>query len=180
MNNWRQHWQAGLLPGLSITGFVILARLLGLFQPIEWKAFDTALRWRPAEEIDSRITVVTLTEKDIQETLGYPISDQDLATLVGKLQTYNPRVIGIDIFRDQPVREGFETLESELASADNVIGIDAMEAPTVPPPPMLPESQIGFADAIVDNDGRLRRSLLANADEDGNYRFSLTDRKSVV
>ena len=174
MNNWRQNWQAGLLPGLSITGFVILARLLGLFQSIEWKALDTALQRRPAETTDPRITVVTLTEEDIQTTLGYPITDQDLATLISELQTYDPRVIGIDIFRDQPVGEGFAALEAELTSANNVIGIESIEAPSVSPPPMLPDSQIGFADAIVDNDGRLRRSLLGNADENGNYRFSLT------
>ena len=174
MNHWRQNWQAGLLPGLSITGFVLLARLLGVLQPMEWKAFDTALRWRPPETTDPRITVVTLTEEDIQKTLDYPIADQELAALVGKLQTYNPRVIGIDIFRDRPVGEGYQALETELTSVENVIGIESIETPAVLPPPMLPETQIGFADAVVDDDGQLRRSLLANADDAGNYRFSLT------
>lgn len=174
MNTWRQNWQAGLLPGLSITGFVILTRLLGLLQPVEWKAFDAALRWRPDEVTDSRVTVVAITEEDIQQTLGYPITDQDLARLVNTLRTYSPRVIGIDIFRDQPVGEGYDVLESELTSAGNVIGIESIETPAVPPPPMLPADQIGFADAVVDSDGRLRRSLLGNANEAGDYRLSLT------
>jgi len=174
MNSWRQNWQAGLLPGLSITGFVILARLLGLLQPVEWRVFDTALRSRPPEQTDPRITVVNITEEDVQKELGYPIEDKNLATLINKLQAYSPRVIGIDIFRDQPVGEGYAALEAELTSAENVIGIESMDTPTISPPPMLPEAQIGFADAVVDDDGRLRRSQLANADEAGNYRFSLT------
>jgi two-component sensor histidine kinase len=41
---------------------------------------------------------------------------------------------------------------------------------------MLPEAQIGFADANLDDDGFLRRSLLADDDAQGNYRFSLTTR----
>ncbi|NJM99944.1 MAG: CHASE2 domain-containing protein, partial [Phormidesmis sp. RL_2_1] len=174
MKNWQQNWRAGLLPGLSITGFVILARLLGILQPMEWKAFDVALRWRPAEPTDTRVTIVAITENDIQTQLDHPIPDQDLATLVSKLQTYAPRVIGIDIFRDKPVGEGYAALETVLTTGSNIIGIDAIEEPTIPPAPMLSESQVGFADAIVDDDGGLRRSLLAQADTVGNYRFSLT------
>ena len=174
MKNWQQNWRVGLLPGLSITGFVILARLLGILQPIEWKAFDVALRWRPAEPTDTRVTIVAITEKDIQTQLDHPISDQDLATLVSKLQTYSPRVIGIDIFRDKPVGEGYAALDAALTTNTNVIGIDNIEQPIIPPPPMLDEDQVGFVDAIVDNDGGLRRSQLAQADPNGNYRFSLT------
>ena len=169
-----KHWRTDLLPGLSITGFVILARLLGALQPVEWKAFDTSLRWRPPESADTRITVVAITEADIQDTLNYPISDRDLAALVDQLQTYSPRVIGVDIFRDQPVREGAEELETALSSADNIIGIESIEAPTVPPPGALADEQIGFVDAILDSDGSLRRSLLGSANDAGEYRFSLT------
>ncbi len=174
MRLWQQNWRVNWIPGLSIAGFVILARLLGLLQPIEWKAFDTSLRWRPAEATDTRITVIAITEEDIQTTLGHPISDRDLAALVSQLQTYNPRAIGIDIVRDQPVGEGFAELELALTNADNVVGIESIEPPTVSAPPMLNENQIGFVDAIPDSDGSLRRSLLASADKSGRYRFSLT------
>ena len=162
------------MPGLSIAAFVLLARLLGILQPIEWKAFDVALRWRLPEPTDTRITVITITEDDIQTQLNYPISDRDLAALIDQLQTYDPRVIGIDIFRDKPVGEGYAALEAALTQSTNVIGIDNIEAPVIPPPPMLDENQVGFVDAIVDEDGGLRRSQLAQADPDGNYRFSLT------
>lgn len=175
MKPWRPNWQISILPGLSITGLVILTRLFGLLQPLEWKVFDLSLRWRPDESIDQRITIVTLTEDDIQTALGHPISDGDLATLVQTLQTYDARAIGIDIFRDQPVGEGSQELTETLQMSDNVVGIYRIDPEIpIPPPPMLPDSQIGFVDAFLDNDGFLRRSLLGMADLDDNYRFSFT------
>ncbi|ESA34055.1 transmembrane sensor domain protein [Leptolyngbya sp. Heron Island J] len=159
---------------------IILIRLLGWLQPLEWKALDYHLRLRPAEATDSRITLIAITEDDIQTTLNHPISDEDLSALIETLQTYEPRVIGIDIFRDRPVREGYQRLVQTLQSFDNIIGIYRVGTnTTVPPPSALPEEQIGFADAIIDNDGFLRRSLLGRSDEQNNYRFSLTIRLAI-
>ncbi|MEM7062585.1 MAG: CHASE2 domain-containing protein [Cyanobacteria bacterium P01_B01_bin.77] len=173
--SWPAHWRLSLLPGLSITGFIILIRLLGWLQPLEWKALDLSLRVRPAEAKDPRITLVAITEEDIQTALDYPISDQALAELIDTIQSYNPRVVGLDIFRDKPVGEGYRTLVQTLQSFDNIIGIYRIDASSlVPPPPALPEEQLGFADAIVDRDGFLRRSLLGATDQQGTYRFSLT------
>lgn len=167
---WRS---AGLLPALSITGLVILGRLAGVLQPLEWNALDRGLRSRPAETVDTRVTIVSITEADIQTTVGYPISDRDLALLIERLDSYNPRVIGIDIFRDQPIGERGEVLQSVLAAADNnIVGIQSIEFPIVLPPTGLEEAQIGFADNVIDDDGKSRRSLLASADEAGNYKFS--------
>ena len=164
----------------------MLARFAGFLQPLEWRAFDLSLRWRPAEAADSRITIVELTESDIQDELGYPISDQALAQLLQTLQTYQPRAIGVDIFRDIPVGEGQQQLASVLESSSNIIGISSIFYPFVPAHPSLSESQIGFVDAPLDDDGYLRRNLLGSADdvrnllgsadEEGNYRFSLTIR----
>ena len=175
MQPWRPNRKRSLLPGLSITGLVILIRLLGLQQFLEWKIFDLSLRWRPAETTDPRITLVTITEEDIQTTLNYPISDRSLAELIQTIQSYNPRTVGVDIFRDQPVGEGYEVLSETLQSFENIVGIYKLDPKgPVLPPPALPEEQIGFADAILDKDGFLRRSLLGEAAPEGDYRFSFT------
>lgn len=163
------------LPILSLTGLVILTRLLGLLSPLEWNTFDWFLRWRPSETTDSRITIIEITENDIQQELSYPISDGSLAALLNAIQLYEPRAVGLDIFRDFPVGEGQDQLAAALA-ADNVIGINKIDGHVVYPHPALPESRVGFADAILDEDGYLRRSLLASEDSEGNYRFSLTIR----
>lgn len=176
LKNGLKNWRTDLLPGLSLTGLVILARLLGILQPLEWKALDLSLKWRPAETTDPRITIITITENDIQTELSYPIADQTLADLIQTLQTYNPRVIGIDIFRDKPVGEGYEALKETLQASSNVIAINKITGTPVAAPQMLREDQVGFADAILDDDGYLRRSFLAGADSQGNYHFSLTLR----
>ena len=129
----------------------------------------------PDEPIDSRVTIIAITEDDIQNELDYPISDTDLADIIQTLQRYSPRAIGIDIFRDKPVKEGSAELEQAL-QASNVIGVTKIHDVPVQPPPVLPEAQIGFADANLDSDGFIRRSLLADEDDFGDYRFSITTR----
>lgn len=177
MQPWRPNWQTSLLPGLSITGLVIFARLLGILQPLEWKALDLSLRWRPAEAPDPRITIVEITDEDLQTVLPHPPSDQALADLIQTLQTYEPRVIGIDIFRDGPVGEGYPALVNTLEAADNVVAIHKILGNSpVEPLPFLSEDQVGFADAALDTDGFVRRSLLGINDQEGDYRFSFTIR----
>ena len=171
-----RNWHTTLLPGLSITGLVILARLFGILQPLEWRALDAGLKWRPPEAPDPRVTLIAITEDDIQTALGYPISDQALAELIETLQTYDPRTIGIDIFRDEPVGEGHSRLLTALTKTNNVVAINKIHGATVAPPANMPEAQVGFVDANLDSDGFLRRTLLADQDDLGDYRFSLTIR----
>ncbi len=177
MQAWRPNWQISLLPGLSITGLVILARLLGILQPLEWQALDLSLRWRPTEATDPRITVIEITDDDLQTVLPHPPSDQALADLIQRLQAYEPRAIGIDIFRDGPVGEGYPALSQGLKTNPNIVLIHKIlgQSP-VEPLPVLSEHQIGFADAALDSDGFVRRSLLGINDRDDNYRFSFTIR----
>lgn len=177
MQPWRPNWQTRLLPGLSITALVILARLFGILQPLEWKMLDLSLRWRPAEATDPRITVIEITDEDLQTVLPHPPSDQALADLIQTLQTYEPRVIGIDIFRDGPVGEGYPALLQTLETVENTVLIHKiLGLSPVAPLPSLSENQIGFADAALDSDGFIRRSLLGINDQDDNYRFSFTVR----
>lgn len=165
------------MPGLSITGAVMLVRVLGIMQPVEWQMLDLGLRWRPDEPQDTRITLIEITEKDIQQdVLGYPISDRKLAEMIETLQTYEPRVIGLDIFRDRPIGEGYDELVSVLRSSPNLIAIRKIKDTPIAALPILAEAQVGFADAVIDTDGFLRRSQLGDQDSKGQYGFSLTIR----
>ena len=174
MKTKQKVWRDRLIPGLSITGLVMLMRFLGAFQTLEWRAFDLSLRQRPPEATDSRITIIELTEEDVQNELGYPISDEALAKLLQTLQTYQPRTIGVDIFRDIPVGEGQQVLASVFKNNSNIVGISRIEDPIVKAHPSLSKEQVGFADVIVDNDGYLRRSLLGSADLEDNYHLAFT------
>jgi len=168
-------WRHVALPGAIIIGLVTATRLTGILQWLEWKAFDQGLRLRPAEAVDERILIVGINEADIQRTGTYPIPDGTIAALLKKLQADQPAVIGLDIVRDLPVQPGHTALV-EAFKNQRVIAVEKVLPMTVKPPPMLPPDQIGFADALPDADGSLRRSLLGTSDLQDNWHFSLTLR----
>jgi CHASE2 domain-containing sensor protein/two-component sensor histidine kinase len=156
----RASWQRRVLPGLTVIGLVLLARVLGFFQEVEWNTLDAFLRLRPAEPQDERILIVGINERDIQRAGTYPIPDADLAALLEKLLQANPRVIGIDIFRDLPVEPGSAILADTLKNTSNVYGIEKINGEPVPPPAALPPERVGFNDFPLDEDGFVRRALL--------------------
>lgn len=183
-------WRRGAIPGLTILGLVIIARLMGLLQSLEWATLDTFLQLRPSESIDKRITIIGIDDKDIADIVGkYPIPDRDLANLIKTLQKYQPKVIGLDNVRDIPVDVGHDELVDVFKHSKNLIAIEkiARELPSkqidfpdplslpIKPPKELPPEQIGFSNAIPDRDGKYRRSLLGIPTAQG-YKFSLALR----
>ena len=71
-------WQRRVVPGLTVIGAMVVLRLLGMFQEIEWNALDSFLRWRPAETTSDRLLIVGINEADIQQVGTYPIPDEVL------------------------------------------------------------------------------------------------------
>jgi CHASE2 domain-containing sensor protein len=172
----QQIWQVGTAPGLMIVGLIVGLRLLGLLQPLEWWALDFLLRWRPPQPTDEQILIVGIDEQDIQSIGTYPIPDIRLAELIQKLQTAQPKAIGLDIIRDLPVEPGHETLTALLQQSGNLFGIERAlpdeAGRTIPPPPGLPPERVGFVDLLYDSDGALRRALIGTPTPAG-YKFSL-------
>ncbi|HEY9881731.1 MAG TPA: adenylate/guanylate cyclase domain-containing protein [Leptolyngbyaceae cyanobacterium] len=171
-----EHGRTTGVPGLTVLGLVMLLRSLGLFQGLECRALDAFLRWRPAEAIDERVLIVGIDDKDLQRLDTYPISDRDLAKLLQTLEQYQPRAIGVDIFRDLPVPPGDGELKAVLANSPNIIGIEKVLDNPVPPPPTLPAERVGFVNFPLDRDGFVRRVLLGTSDTKGGYHFSLALR----
>lgn len=171
-------WRVDLLPGVVVIGAISLIRLTGALQFLELVTLDGMLRLRPPETLDEQVVIIGITENDIQQVGQYPIPDQIIADLLQTLQSHQPAVVGLDIFRDIPVEPGHAALSSVFRTNPNVIGIEqalpSRDGATVAAPPALPVDQVGFADAILDTDGYLRRSLLAASNPQGEYRFSLT------
>ncbi|BAY25085.1 putative sensor with CHASE2 domain protein [Calothrix sp. NIES-2100] len=171
-------WRVGFLPGMVMLCVVMIARLAGSMQSLEWLVFDSFLRLRWAEPQDERILIVGIQEDDIRR-VGYPIPDGEMALLLNTLQTYNPRVIGLDIVRDIPVKPGHFQLVNIFKNSKNLIGIDKVLPDTIDPPPDLPHEQVGFVDQIPDADGKLRRSLLGTATPQG-YEFALSVKLAEI
>ena len=173
-------WRVGAMPGFTIIGLVVLARLVGYLQFLELAALDNFLRWRPQENIDERILIVGINENDISNLESYPISDRELASLIETLEKDNPAVIGVDIVRDKPQEPGHTELVQVFRQYNNIIGIEKILSDgkdsriyKIEPPPILPAEQVGFVDAILDRDGNLRRSLLSLV-KNNELKFSLS------
>jgi adenylate cyclase len=147
-----------------VTGLVIAGNLMGIFQFLEWKSFDKFIEFRPQEIKDSQVVIVTIDEEDIN-TFGHPFSDILLADLLNKIKAQNPTVIGLDIYRNIPVKDGengYEELRQVFQSTPNLIGVEKATPPTVAPPPILAElNQVGLADLILDDDGKIRRGFIS-------------------
>ncbi len=158
------------LLSLVITSLLMGVRHLGVLQSLELKAFDHLMQRRPAQVPDSRILVVTVTEADIQAQKqdlrpGTSLSDRSLAQLLEKLESYKPKAIGLDIYRDFPVGAGYRDLGKRLKQSDRFISVCKVSTetndPGISPPPEVPVERLGFSDVVIDPDGVLRRHLLA-------------------
>ncbi|WP_432812183.1 CHASE2 domain-containing protein [Pantanalinema sp. GBBB05] len=152
----------------TITGILVGARQLGWGQQPELLAYDQMMRLRPDQPPDPRLLIVAITEADIYAQQRWPLSDRTIAQVLDRLQQYQPRVIGLDVYRDLPQEPGHQALSKQLQQP-NVIVITQMpddEDIGVAPPPGVPAQRIGFNDVFTDPDAVIRRGLLfANPDE---------------
>jgi CHASE2 domain-containing sensor protein len=156
------------ISSITVTGALLGLRAMGTFQQLELLSFDQMIRWRPQQPIDPRLVIISISETDLRIQNRWPLPDQTIATLLEKLQTQQPRVIGLDIYRNLPVEpkenNGAERLAIQLQKP-NLIAIQSIDAEKgTPPPPNLDPSKVGFNDIILDSpDNVVRRNIfLAN------------------
>ncbi|WP_083636565.1 CHASE2 domain-containing serine/threonine-protein kinase [Leptolyngbya sp. 'hensonii'] len=169
-----------LLASAIVTGLVTAGWQLGRFQYLELITLDQMVRWQGDRGPDPRLLVVTITENDLTR-YSFPVSDQVLAQALEKLQQHQPRVIGLDIFRNLPKEPGHAELLSQLAQS-NVIGITRLSTekdPTIAPPPKIPPERVGFNDVVTDPDGVLRRNWIYG-DTETSQHYSLALRLAQV
>ncbi len=153
-----------LLASVVITSLLMGVRQMGMLKAWELQAFDQLMRLRPDEGKDPRLLVVTVTEEDIQKLGQYPLSDRTMVRLFEKLEQYQPRVIGLDIYRDIPQGPGRADLIKHLQQSDRLITVCKVSDsnnPGIPPPPGVPADSLGFTDIVPDNDGIIRRHLFS-------------------
>ncbi len=158
---WRGVW----IGATSVASVIIVLRLAGLLQSWEWAALDQFFRWRTPEPSPKHILIVGINESDIRHVGQWPVTDAVLAQLLEKLKASKPSAIGLDLYRDLPVKPGTQALEQVFKSTPNLIGIEkkvaGSESSAVPPPQILSKlGQVGVNDIVPDADGKIRRGLL--------------------
>ena len=152
------------LVSLLLSACILTIRSTGIIESLELSAYDWLFRLRPASSgISSPIVLITVVERDIQKLANYPIPDSTLATALTKLMMYDPRAIGVDIYRDVTVPPGSQELEELFKKNGRIIGVmkfGGMSTKGIQPPPAMDRRQVGFSDILIDRDGVVRRALL--------------------
>lgn len=168
-----------LVVSLGITGVVAGAKYFGWLQTLELDIFDRLIRlqgeWsdRPDPGDDERFLIVEINDEDLQQFRQIPLADDVVATALQNLQRHNPRVIGLDIYRNIPNPPGTERLATELVKP-NVVNIYNPQygLPIAADGSLVPNQ--GFNLVIIDPDNTQRRNLLALRNEGFElYAFSL-------
>ena len=180
----RYPYLTGLFVGLIVFLCTWGLRTFGVLESMELAAYDAFLRFRQAaSDQDSRIILISVSEKDIQNQGRWPLPDATLARVLSILSACKPRAIGVDIYRDVPVPPGHEDLEAVLSKNRNIIAIMKFRGGrkgNIPAPAVLKGTeQVGFADMIVDPGGIVRRGILF-LDDGKDAFFSLALRLALL
>ncbi|MCU0549256.1 MAG: CHASE2 domain-containing protein [Leptolyngbya sp. Prado105] len=156
------------IPASAIAGGVIGFRAIGMIQPWELSQIDSFFQVRPSEPVDDRIVIVGIGESELQK-YSWPFNDRTLAELLTKIQSSNPRAIGLDIYRDRSVGDGKAELEQAFQTMPNLIGIqklpDSSSTGVASHLTLERLNRVGFNNVVFDSDRRIRRSLLYWFDE---------------
>ena len=162
---FREPLRAGLLLSLVTVlafGLVFALRQAGALQQMELLHHD----WMAANAADGRlaedVVLVAIEENDLADW-GWPLPDSRIAQILNAIESSEPAVIGLDIYRDTPVGAG----ESDLRQAfkeTRAIAVSKL-GPTggltiEPPAYVAATGRFGFSDIPVDIDGVVRRSLV--------------------
>ena len=157
-----------LLGAHVIVAVIILARSYGWLQPFELLIYDALRVAWAGDEPSTRILLVGGTEDDVAD-FDWPLRDGELADLLERLASWNPRVIGVDIYRDKWKPPGTERLEEVLARHKEIVWSFKLEEGakrTILPPEMLRGTERAvLADFIPDSGNVVRRALLYAGDE---------------
>ncbi len=167
---------SSVMAGALVSGI----KFLTVIEPLELFIFDWLVRSQPQRSLHPRITLVGISEDDLQQ-YGWPMNDDQLATLLATLQAHRPSVIGLDLYRSTRRPPGDTALEKQLA-AENLIVIKKVYAEgegEVPPPPGVGPERVGFNDLPTDADKVTRRTLLyvgRSQDHSFGLRVTLADQ----
>lgn len=163
---------ASTIATLAVVGM----RQTGLLQSLELKMYDQMLQARSLavpEPRDNRIVVIEIGDQDAivaqrptgKAKDGQSISNQSLMDLLDVLEKYQPRAIGLDLYRlkgkPPELIQRFQTMPHVVGACKSMSPVDD---PTGKPPPegLEDPQRVGFTDFVPDEgqDNVLRRQLL--------------------
>jgi adenylate cyclase len=155
-----------------IVAAVIVVRSYGWLQPFELAIYDQLRVAWAGHEPNARVLLVGGTERDLLRW-NWPLRDADLATLLERIAGWQPRVIGVDLYRDHPEPPGTDRLAAVIAQHREIVWAFKLREdarPGIPPPAVLLDTdRIAFTDVPTDAGNVVRRALLYADDGAGNH-----------
>lgn len=148
-------------------------RLMGLLQPLELSAYDWLFQTKPFfEKTDDRITLIEVTNEEINKFGTSEISDRKLTQVLEEVINAQPLSIGLDIFRDEEqadpeapdqARRDYQNLIQLLEKNQILVAcqVDKAGVPGASAP--SDKVQLGFSNTVVDGQEtkrQIRRQLL--------------------
>jgi len=160
---------------LAVTTLVVGVRWLGGWEIPELWVYDRIRQVQPSGTVEPRLLMIVADDQDVK-AYGDPLSDRTVHDILKKIEKYQPRVIGLDIFRNSPTQKGWQELVKYLQQNKSIIAICQVgevdgtinpELAKAPPPQLSPE-QLSYADGLLpDPDGVVRRYAIAMDQRDG-------------
>lgn len=162
----------------TVTCVLFGLRFFGLLQAMELKAFDHLMQLRLLDEgADPRLLVIEITDNDLRTQIKRnehgqgTLKDTSLNRLLMKLEKYQPRLIGLDLYRDFETSVNEPDLVTRLKS-ERLFGVCkvpetygkkelVVAAGIAPPQEVVKGERFGFVDFIPDRDQVVRRFLMA-------------------
>jgi adenylate cyclase len=149
----------------------VIFNFIQILQPLELAIYDFNFLLRPIESTDERVVIVEWSESSIQSLKETIISDHTLAVLLQKIREQQPRIIGLDIYRDISVSsprlsdkqniQANNSLKELFSTTNNLIGIEKVIEPIVNPPTILAQQdETAASDIPIDIDRVIRRSYV--------------------
>ena len=143
---------------------VLAVRQTGVLEAVELAAYDQGVRWRSGSaDPGTHVAVVAIDDAGLQKW-GWPVPDETLDDLIGKILDLGASVVCLDIYRDKPVPPGEAVLARRLRDEGRLVGAlkypDAAGEGIDAPPAIADPERKGFTDVVPDRDGIVRRGLL--------------------
>jgi adenylate cyclase len=186
MNGTQEGWSrgkfspwAGLPIAVGSAWVVLLLQGAGLLQLLEWAVLDGRFRLEPPRRSEPPIVLVTIDDPDIRELGQWPLNDATLARLLTRIRQQQPRVVGLNLYRDLPVGPGQAELNAVAQTMPNLVGIYREMLPGLPPDRQTRFNRYAASDLVVDGDGKIRRGLLSLYSDRQDVVFTLGTRLAL-
>ncbi len=157
--------------GLLLTLFVAGSYVLGsaALETLELKFYDFRAKFRQDVRQPEEVAIIAIDDYSLAQLGRWPWPRSRVAAMLEKLNSYGPKVIGLNILFSEPDRNpGIAALEnvakkySEMVSSGTIVersAPNAQKAPDTPAPPSVMLAELEAAKKDLDEDAKLAASL---------------------